>query len=203
MFLPNDPNASLGETANCRCSVRYVAETSDSIDPTLRVIAERRRLQKLHPKQHYKIKESVKLSASIVYKVGQIADEYYILTGKDIVVTSGVRSPAYQAQLMYDNRIKEGSFNKYRRSNALVKIEKIFNEGIEANKLRSQIIKEMEILIRNQVSRKVYVSLHLNERAFDVRSFGMSSHQKEAFRIAVVKFSGELIKEGNHWHIEF
>lgn len=33
LFLPNDPNASLNETANCRCSVRYVEElTSSSLE---------------------------------------------------------------------------------------------------------------------------------------------------------------------------
>lgn len=46
LFLPNDPIASLNETANCRCSVKYIEKYYTLIDPTTRdAIAARRRYQ--------------------------------------------------------------------------------------------------------------------------------------------------------------
>lgn len=51
--------------------------------------------------EHYTLKAGVVLSITIKAKVKKIADKYYALTKKDIVVTSGARSSQSQASAMY------------------------------------------------------------------------------------------------------
>jgi len=234
LFLPNDPEASLSETANCRCSVKYVGKNisnvseeddirrrteregefqaemqalRDKLDALVRqnprAVAARRRDHEAAPKKHYKTQSGVNLSAAIAQRINLLADEYYILTGEDTVVTSAVRSPGLQARLMYDGRIEAGGFIHYRRSTAFLAVEKIFNEGRLAGKSRLQIIQEMTVLITAQAKQDIFVSLHLNERAVDIRSRNMSPQQEAAFIVAARKFNAKVITESDHLHVQF
>jgi len=51
--------------------------------------------------EHYSLKSGVVLSIGIKNKVKKIADKYFLLSKKDIVVTSGARSSQSQAEAMY------------------------------------------------------------------------------------------------------
>jgi len=132
----------------------------------------------------------------MVDKMGKISDEYYIQTGEDTIVTSGTRFPDYQAELMYDNRIRRGYF-AYLRSNALIEIEAAFNNN--KNKSRAEIIAIMAEIIRKQVANKIYISRHLVGHAADVAF----PKQKEVFKIIVNNLGGKVVKEDDHWHLQF
>jgi len=112
LFLPNDPKASLSETANCRCFVKYVPEIAQS-----------------NLVKHYSLKPGVTLPAAIEQQVSLIADRYFQATGEDIIITSGRRSFLRQAEVMYDNRISRGRFGNFKAKRMIAILEDIFKQG--------------------------------------------------------------------------
>lgn len=57
--------------------------------------------------EHYTLKSGVALDSKIEKKVKKIADKYYALTKKDIVVTSGARSSSSQASALRPRSLKQ------------------------------------------------------------------------------------------------
>jgi len=223
LFLPNDPGASFSETANCRCSVKYLEKYYATVDPTSRdataarrrrqeaqrqdrqKIEERRQLHEKNPRRHYSLNNGVILPATIKQKVSQIADRYYLATGKDILITSGRRSYLGQAIAMYNNRIDGGRFERYKAKEIIDILENIFKRGRANKKSKSEIVQEMEKVISTYAKRGIYISKHIIDGAVDVQSKFMTSAQKEAFRIAATGIATTILLETvrPHWHLQF
>jgi len=98
LFLPNDPEASLSETANCRCSVRYVGEynivqsigdkklNNDGMRAVTYVDVE---LRNAENKRGPTIRQNIQLGVA-VNKYGKWADANpFVLRGQDTTV--GIR----------------------------------------------------------------------------------------------------------------
>ena len=220
LFLPNDPNGSLSETANCRCTVEYLGKTKPDIlndadkrvsrtkpSSPMQIIEERRRLHESNPRKHYSLKDGVILPAAIEQQVSQIADRYYLASGKDIIVTSGRRSYLSQATEMYKNRVRRGFFGNYKAKKVIDLLEDIFIQGTTptTKKPKAEIVREMEKVISIYAKRGTYISKHIIDGAVDIRSKNMSSQQKEAFRISAAGIASYVKLEGNpkHWHLQF
>jgi len=219
LFLPNDPNASLSETANCRCTVKYIGRNRpdilDAADKRIsrakppspaQIIEERRQLHESNLKKHYSLKSGVILPATIEQQVSLIADIYYLATSKDIVVTSGRRSYLDQATEMYDNHIRRGFFGRYKAREIIDILEDIFKRGRANTKSKFAIVQEMEKVISAYAKRGIYISKHIIDGAVDVQSKYMKTEkQKQAFRSAAAGIATIVILESNppHWHLQF
>lgn len=153
-----------------------------------------------------------------VYLTGPIRDVlrpiaygYYLLTGKDLVMKSGLRKPETQARLMYE-KAKRGSSALGIYNWTLRKpIEDAYEEKTKASAGEQATIDAITAIIQAQMNRHDYISKHLTGRAFDVRNRTMNRCEKEVFE-AVVKVvlgstHGHLI--GNepggppHFHVQF
>ncbi len=137
--------------------------------------------------------------------LGRIAAQYYRETGAELVVTSGTRTPASQADAMYKKlRRGENLRSLYRNTQALDEILAAYEYRRKSGATEPATIDAMAQVIQAQVSRHVYISLHLRGEAVDVRSRTMSSSQKDAFDDATRRVLGHRPKkEADHYHLQF
>lgn len=91
----------------------------------------------------------------------------------------------------------------YRNTHALDEILVAYENGRRSGASERVTIDAMSRVIQMQISRHVYISLHLRGEAVDVRSRTMSSSQKNAFKDAARRALGhEPIKETDHYHLQ-
>lgn len=154
---------------------------------------------------HYRTEGNVVLSMEARTLLGRIADEYYWETGAELVVTSGTRTPKQQADAMYKKlRRGENLRSLYRNAQALDEILKVYDDERRSGAGERATIDAMTRVIQAQVSRHVYISLHLRGEAVDVRSRTMSTSQRKAFEDATREVLGHLPKhETDHYHLQF
>lgn len=133
-----------------------------------------------------------------------MADAYNAVMGSDIVVTSGTRGADSQASAMYRKLASgENIMSLYRNQTAAGQIRDSYTAGVATGKNASAIITDMTSVISNQISNNVYISAHLRAGAVDVRMRGMSTSQRSAFRAAASGVANTVLKESDHWHLQF
>lgn len=154
--------------------------------------------------EHYRLKAGVILSFDIKRKVKTIADKYYALTNKDIVVTSGTRTSQSQAEAMYAKLAGGDKLTVYKNQSAAKEIKKAYDDGQVSKKSKAQIIKDIKTVIDKQISRNVYISKHLKKGAVDIRSRDMSASEKTNFKKSAKGIASIIILETvpPHFHLQ-
>lgn len=157
------------------------------------------------PVKRYSLNSGVTLTADAEKVVGEIADAYYAITKKELVVTSGTRTAASQAGAMYDKlELGDDVVKLYGGSSAVKDIKKAYDAGKKAKKSRSDIVDDMTKVIENQIKAGRYISKHLRAGAVDIRSRDMSDAEKKAFRKAAKGKVKSILLETKppHWHLQ-
>jgi hypothetical protein len=156
------------------------------------------------PAHLVKKSSAVVLNPALERKAGEIADAFFNLTGKDIVLTDGNRTALDQATQVYA-KILSHDLTIYTNQKAAQEIKAAYDSAVSAGKSKGEVIKAMAAVIEKQIRNKVYISKHLTGKAFDVRSRDMTTNQKKTFKQVVQTIGGlTMIEEGKppHFHIQ-
>jgi hypothetical protein len=155
--------------------------------------------------EHYTIKSGVSLAADIEKKVKKIADKYYKLTKKDIVITSGTRSSSSQASAMYGKLSGGDKLKVYADQKSAKEILNTYDAGVKAKKSKDGIIADIKDDIDEQIKKETYISKHLKKGAVDVRSRDMTESDKTNFKKAAAGIALVVILEATppHFHLNF
>lgn len=132
--------------------------------------------------------------------LSKLARLYFESSGELLHITSGYRTPEEQAKAMYNNIVAYGParvVGTYGGSAAAIEIVDAYRQY---SKSREKALAAMTKTIRGQVSRGVYISLHLVGRAFDIR---LSSARIAILTKVVQSMGGQVVVEDNHYHAEF
>jgi hypothetical protein len=141
-----------------------------------------------------------------------VAYGYCLMTDKDLVVTSGLRTPKKQAHEMYKKaRHNESAlYRLYSKHELLTPILLAYDEKTTAGAGEQATVDAMTAVIQAQVNKYQYISRHLTGHAFDVRNKSMNSCEKEVFEAMVKLVLGStqdhLIKNEAgepHFHVQF
>ncbi|MGK4004258.1 hypothetical protein WMF31_16610 [Sorangium sp. So ce1036] len=156
--------------------------------------------------RRYVLLTGITLAPAVEQKVAEIADAYFRRTGKEIVVTSGTRDPARQAEAMLD-LFRHGAdvLGLYRDKTAAREILSAYEEARSAGLPPGAVTAAIEEVIRSQVERGVFISAHLREGAVDIRNRDMTSAEKRAFLDGVEEVGGVFALEESrppHFHLQ-
>ena len=154
----------------------------------------------------YQVLPEVSLSPEVERKVAMIAESYHRRTGKTLVLTSGTRDVARQAEAMHELlRLGADLSRIYKNREAVKEVTAAYQRGRAERRPPRAVIEAVADVLREQMQRGVYVSAHLRAGAVDVRSRGMSASDKRAFVAGVEEVGGaEVIEEvaPPHFHVE-
>lgn len=137
--------------------------------------------------------------------IDAVARVYRDKTRRRLEVTSGYRPAPRQAAAMYAKLAAGGSLSIYRNRRLVDPIIAAYREGRRKKWKRDKIIAAMTEVLSSQVARGEHISRHLEGRAFDVRSVGLSKGQRAALMAALAEVGGmRVIHESRppHYHIE-
>ena len=153
--------------------------------------------------EHYSLKTGVVLSVDIKVKVKKIADKYYALSKKDIVVTSGTRTSQSQAEAMYGKLSGGDKLTVYKNQIAAKEIKKSYDDAVAAKKSKIDTIADMKSVIDTQIAKMIYISKHLKKSAVDIRSKDMTAADKTHFKSAAKGLATNVILETTppHFHL--
>ncbi|XXX82760.1 hypothetical protein WMF30_28930 [Sorangium sp. So ce134] len=156
--------------------------------------------------RRYVVLPGVDLAPAVEQKVAEIACAYHRRTGKELVITSGTRDPARQAEAMHD-LFRHGAdvLGLYRDKAAAREIKSAYEEGLSDDLPSEAVIAALERVIRAQIDRGVFISAHLREGAVDIRNRDMTPAQKRAFIEGVDEVGGVLALEESrppHYHLQ-
>ena len=151
------------------------------------------------------MKSGVSLSIDIKLKVKKIADKYYLLAKKNIMVTSGTRSSQSQAEAMYGKLAGGDKLTVYTNKVAAKEIRKAYEDGVAAKMTKPSIILKMKKTLDKQIAKGVYISKHLKKGAVDIRSKDMTATEKKHFQTAARGVAIKVILETTppHFHLQF
>jgi len=155
--------------------------------------------------EHYTLKAGVILDVTIEKKVKIIADKYYKLTNKDIVITSGTRSSNSQAAAMYGKLVGGDKLTVYKDKKTAKDILNSYSSAVSSKKSKSDIISDIQDKIDEQIKNNKYISKHLKKGAVDIRSRNMTATDKTNFKKAASGVAKTIILETvpPHFHIQF
>src|SRR5262249_55804256 len=146
---------------------------------------------------HFSVKDdSVDLSDEMTQKATDIAAAYFKDTGEDLVVTDGGRDATDQAARMFDKLENGEDLTKlYKDQDALKEITDAYDKASDADQSDEQVKQALADVIQRQMDDDVYISRHLEDNAFDVRSKDMTPEQQQSFKVAVEAKGGKVIVE--------
>ncbi len=132
--------------------------------------------------------KTVKISPKTRFIINNIAKKFMEKYKKKIVITSGARTPLLQARAMYKNFRAENGVEQQRRK---YKRQKLFDEIAtvyltEKKTGETHCISMMAKVIEKQVSKGAYISEHLLESAFDIRTKMFKEHEI-SYLIEIIK----------------
>lgn len=114
--------------------------------------------------------------------------------GFDLVVTSGVRTPASQASAML-NKLQTGGSAAV---TGLYGQKDLAQEVVNAPRNQAAIQKVIEA----QVARGRYISDHMRGDGIDLRIHGLNLAQRTKLKFAARGLGAQVIDEGDHIHVE-
>ena len=147
---------------------------------------------------------AVILPPAVEKKVTEIADAFFNITGKKIVITDGTRTAAQQAVQVF-NKIMSNDLGIYLNHKAANEIKAAFDLAKSQGKAKADVLKAMEAVIERQIKSKVFLSRHLTGKAFDVRNIDMTAKQQKVFKQVAQTVGGvTLLQEGKppHFHVQ-
>ena len=156
------------------------------------------------PAHFTKKSSAVILTPALEKKAGEIADAFFSLTKKDIVLTDGVRTALDQATQVYA-KILAHDLTIYTNQKAAQEIKAAYDKAVSSGKAKAEVLRMMAEVISTQMKNRVYISKHLTGKAFDVRNMDMTASQKKVFKQVVQNVGGvTMIQEGKppHFHIQ-
>jgi len=155
--------------------------------------------------EHYTLKAGVILDAAIEKKVKIIADKYYELAKKDIVVTSGTRTSSSQASAMYGKLSGGDKLSVYKDQVSAKGILDTYNTAVSSKKSKTDIVSEIQDKIDEQIKNSTFISKHLKKGAIDIRSRDMTESDKTNFKKAASGTAITIILETipPHFHLQF
>lgn len=149
---------------------------------------------------------SVIVSDKLIANLDLIADHFFAATGKKLVITDGFRTVATQASAIYSKLKKDG----------VIKVQKLYSNKLLINSVIKAYrnpspgqtsLEAITFTIQNQVNQGKFISKHLQDNAFDVRSStfrGLKDYN--AFRRAVSKAGMVIVPEVSakdpHYHVQ-
>jgi hypothetical protein len=155
----------------------------------------------------YTVLPGVVLSRAVESKLARVSDTYYRRTRKPFLVTSGTRSASQQAEAMFAVLSQGGDvIALYRQKGAAREVKAAYDAGRRVGERAEAILARMTSVIRAQTARGVFLSAHLRESAFDVRSRDMTNTEKRIFLESVLAAGGaSVMAEATppHFHVEF
>ena len=143
--------------------------------------------------------DSVHLSDEMSSVAESVGRDFYAQTGKNLVVTSGARTPAGQAAVMYD-KFRAGDRSTYTGPSGR-EIQGIYDRGTAAGQTREQILQSMAAAIQSQKDTGRPVSRHLDDQALDFSSKDLNDRERERLQEAIRRNSGIPLVEGKPPHI--
>lgn len=153
------------------------AEDPDGEPPIVRVA----------PNRHLQVKaRSLRLTKSSAERLRRIAERFHTATGRQIVITGGDRGADRQAVLMY-KKLENGEdlLKLYARDDLVKPVIAAYRAGKGSGRSKGSITRSMTQVIEEQMSRKEYLSRHLDFTAADVRSRDLTPEQIDALMSAV------------------
>jgi hypothetical protein len=144
------------------------------------------------------------LSPAVERKINQLADAYFNLTQKKIVITDGTRTAAEQAVQVF-NKIMAHDLTIYINQRAANQIKAAFDLARSQGKSKADTLKAMTAVIERQVENGVFLSKHLTAKAFDVRNNDMTDRQKGIFKQVAQTIGGVTLLEETrppHFHMQ-
>ncbi|WP_437667534.1 hypothetical protein [Sorangium sp. So ce1182] len=160
----------------------------------------------LDEERRYVLLPGIALAPAVEEKVAEIASAYFRRTGKELVITSGTRDPARQAEAMHE-LFRHGAdvLGLYKDKAAAREIMSAYEEGLSTEQPPEALIAALEQVIRAQIDRGVFISAHLREGAVDIRNRDMTPAEKRAFLDGVEEVGGVLALEESrppHYHLQ-
>jgi len=137
-------------------------------------------------------------------KLNGFADDFYLSTGRDLVVTSGSRNPVGQAKAMFEKFSDGASGDDYVNQKALKEIRDAYDEGAAAGLSKDEVVENMRSIIQSQVNSGIFVSKHLNNGAADVSVTGLNSKERRQLYKSARASGFKVHPEGHprHLHVE-
>jgi hypothetical protein len=181
-------------------------ESDETCDPTLDEAAIEATLQKSHDAgESYEVLPDVNLPEKVEERIKIVAEKFHKATGKSLVVTSGTRSAAGQAEVIFDKLAAGDDVVKlYKNKTAALELKRIYDAGKAAKEDRGAIVDEMTDAIRAQIKKGVFISAHLRAGAADVRSTDMTTSEKHRFVEATEVGGLSVMLESTppHFHLQ-
>ncbi len=131
-----------------------------------------------------------------------IAVEYKQATGNNLTITDGNRTPLEQSYMMI-RQIRKGKLGIYGRKDAAAEVGKTYDNARAQGKSDKEIAQTISLVIEGQMKKGIYISPHLTNKGTDVRFWDMSNANKAKFVEIVNKYGGEVVKENDHFHLQF
>lgn len=176
---------------------RHVCDADHASDPPATPTQKRIKFEALR---------DVTLSPKVEDKLSAIGDKYQRRTGKTFIVTSGIRDPDSQAELIFRKlALGEDLLKLYKDKSAILELKDVFDDGRRAKRSRAVIVTQLANAIRAQVKRGIFISAHLKAGAADVRSTSMTPTDKRAFIEAARDVGGfDIMLESTppHFHLQ-
>jgi hypothetical protein len=153
----------------------------------------------------FRVSGNIKISERVEKKVEKIAKKVYQRAGKRLVVTSATRTPMSQADAM---RVKldlgENPRRLYANKRAAGEVANAYAWAKKTGLNQDEVTQTMAMVIQRQIDRGVYISRHLREGAFDLRSRDLTAHEKVVVRQAAVEEGARVALETTppHFHLE-
>jgi hypothetical protein len=148
----------------------------------------------------------VTLSPKVEDKLSAIGDKYQRRTGKTFIVTSGIRDPDSQGELIFRKlALGEDLLKLYKDKSAVLELKQVFDDGRRSKRARAVIVAQLATMIRAQMKRGIYISAHLKAGAADIRSTSMTPTDKRAFIDAARDVGGfDIMLESTppHFHLQ-
>jgi hypothetical protein len=142
---------------------------------------------------------SVHLSNDMSGVAESVGREFNQKTGRNLVVTGGARTPARQAEVMYD-KFRDGDRSTYPGPSGR-EIQEIYDRGTADGQTREQILQNMATTIQSQKDAGHPVSRHLDDQALDFRSYKLNDREKAVLQDAIRNNAGIPLVEGIPQHI--
>jgi peptidoglycan hydrolase-like protein with peptidoglycan-binding domain len=149
--------------------------------------------------EHYRVVSEILMTESLREKLAAVANRYFSLTGKDLIITSGYRPPDRQARAMQRKITVEGETKVRKLYKNKAAIDEILNAYRRNAGDPVAAIAAIEKTVEDQVRRGVFISNHLRSNAVDVRK---PTTNLASLRQAVAHVGGRVVIEGDHYHLE-
>ncbi len=154
------------------------------------------------PHAELKAGNNIRLSPALVGKMKNIAAEYNQATGKNLTITDGNRSSLEQSYMMI-KQIRKGKLGIYGEKEAAREIGRAYDAAKAQGKSDREIAEDINQVIKSQIKKGTFISPHLTNKGTDVRFWDMSASDKAKFIQIVNKYGGEVVKENDHFHLQF